>query len=153
MRERGALRIGEIPAGPRLYIILAPYQVRITPRAVASPSENAITPCRETHVLSEIETRALVRRRNGFAPRAPIDRDERRARAMRCSLLLLRRDARRVDRPSGEGLRVGGHNGEVMAGHGVDADNMHAWEIDRTSGGATPPPWFYHFRCVVVLLA
>jgi len=71
------LRIAGIPVPNRgLYIILAPYQVRITPRRCAPVVPyGAIIPCREARVLLEIETSALVRRRYGvprdhFAGRA-----------------------------------------------------------------------------------
>lgn len=71
MRTWGnVIRITEIPfPEPRLYIILAPYQVRITPRRARGvvPCDK-LTPYRATHVLLEIETSALVRRRNSVVP-------------------------------------------------------------------------------------
>jgi len=58
---------------PKLYIILAPYQIRVSSLSrTRASSPNIITPYRETHVLSEIETSVLVKRCNSVIQMAII---------------------------------------------------------------------------------
>lgn len=144
MRTRGITYWRNSGRAEAVYYFSALSQDRITPRAVARrlPQRNAIIPCRETYVLSEIETQALVRRRNdvAFCGRSTVAEG---ARAMRCSLFCNARWTDTHDRTSGAGLHVGGHNGEVMAGHAVDPDNT-CLEGDRSSLGRSD-------RCVFII--